>query len=325
MRKRLIYVGVGGFVVLLIGFALTYSHFFGPVDRYATQTEFIVTEGQTTDQINNNLKREGFIRSRLAFQIAIGGALIGRQIRPGGYEISASMDIWTIASLLTKPPYLVFFKFPPGWRKEQIAEKLASTFAWTAAQKTEWINIDTAPSPSFVEGVYYPDTYLIPSDQSPALVAQRFRDRFQQVFAPFAIQAEQQNIPWTMVVNLASLIEREAAGPKDMPIIAGILWNRLDHHMALQLDDTLQYVKGDESNWWPVPTSADKFIESPFNTYRHVGLPPHPIDEPSLTAINAVLNPQKTDCIFYLHDTNGQIHCSVTYKGQVANVNKYLK
>jgi len=74
-----------------------------------------------------------------------------------------------------------------------------------------------------------------------------------------------------------------------------------------------------------VPQSADKYLDSPFNTYQHVGLPPHPIAEPSLAAIDAVLNPQTTSCIFYLHDPSGQIHCSKTYSGQVANVNKYLK
>jgi UPF0755 protein len=99
----------------------------------------------------------------------------------------------------------------------------------------------------------------------------------------------------------------------------------LNDHMALQIDATLQYAKGTEGDWWPTPTAADKSIVSPFNTYKHTGVPPHAIDEPGLGAINDVLNPEKTNCLYYLHDNNGQIHCSVDYAGQLANVNKYLK
>ena len=223
------------------------------------------------------------------------------------------------------PAVFVFFTFPPGWRKEQIADLLVQTFNWTPAQKTEWLNVDTAPSASFVEGVYYPDTYLIPSDETPAAVAAQFRSRFQEVFAPYADEAQQEGLPWTEVVILASLLEREAAGAQDMPLIAGIMLNRLHDHMALQIDATLQYIVGTEGDWWPVPTVADKSINSPFNTYLYAGLPPHAIANPGLGAINDVLNPEKTNCLYYLHDPTGQIHCSPTYAGQLANVKKYLK
>ena len=325
IRKRGLYIALGVSVLFLFIIALVYAHYFGPVDVYAGQVEFTVQDGETITQVTDLLRQQGFIRNRTIFTFILKAELKGGEVRAGGYELSANMDVWSLATTLSSPPYLVFFTFPPGWRKEQIADKLATTFNWTPAQKTEWITVDTNPSPSFVEGVYYPDTYLIPSDQSPAQIAQRFTDRFQQVFASDADEAHQEGLQWTDVLTMASLIEREAAGPQDMPLIAGILWNRLHNHMALQVDATLQYVVGNESNWWPVPTSADKFVSSPFNTYQNTGLPPHPIDEPSMAAINAALNPVKTDCVFYLHDPSGQIHCSPTYKGQLANIAKYLQ
>ncbi|MDR3547677.1 MAG: endolytic transglycosylase MltG [Candidatus Pacebacteria bacterium] len=324
-NKTLLYIGIAVFVLLLLAAVLLYAHYFGPVDVYAGQTNFIVQDGETTTQVTDLLKQEGFIRNRTIFELVLKSSLKGGEVRPGGYELSASMDVWSLAGALARPPYMVFFTFPPGWRKEQIADKLAETFNWTPAQKSEWLNIDTDPSPAYDEGVYYPDTYLIPSDQTPAQIAQRFISRFQDSFAPYADEARQEGMQWTDVLTMASLLEREAAGTQDMPLIAGILWNRIHAHMALQVDATLQYVAGNEANWWPMPTSADKFVSSPFNTYQHVGLPPHPIDEPSIAAIKAVLNPEKTDCLYYLHDQNGQIHCSKTYTGQLANVNKYLK
>jgi UPF0755 protein len=325
MNKHRIYVAISILVFLLFAVAILYSHYFGPVDSNAAQVQFIVQPNATRDDVANTLKKEGFIRSRFLFNLVFNAASHGSNPLPGGYELSANMDLWSIAAELARPPYLVFFSFPPGWRKEQIADKLAATFGWTPAQVAEWINVDTAPSPSFVEGVYYPDTYLIPSDQTPAQVAERFRDRFQEVFAPDADIAQQEGIPWTEVVILASLLEREAAGAQDMPLIAGIMLNRLHNHMPLQIDATLQYIEGKEGDWWPVPTIADKSVPSPFNTYLHAGLPPHAIAEPGLGAIHAVLYPEKTNCLYYLHDPSGQIHCSATYAGQIANINKYLK
>jgi UPF0755 protein len=324
-HKSLLYLVLAIIIVGLFTSALLYSHFFGPVDRYAGQVQFVVQPDETTDQISDTLKSEGFIRSRTIFDMVYSAEGHGRTTIPGGYNLSADMDVWSIAGALLQPPPMVFFSFPPGWRKEQIADKLVQALDWTPAQKAEWLNVDTAPSPSFVEGVYYPDTYLIPSGATPAQVANMFITRFQEQFAPYADQAEQEGIPWTEVVTLASILEREAAGAQDMPLIAGIMLNRLNLGMALQIDATLQYIKGTEGDWWPVPTAADKSLQSPFNTYLHAGLPPHAISEPGLGAIKSVLDPEKTNCLYYLHDDNGQIHCSATYSGQLANVNKYLK
>jgi len=323
-RRRILLFCIAA-ALLLAAVVLVYAHLFGPAGSDATQMSFIVSPSETTSDIVERLKQQGLIKSEFAFRIAYLSDLEGRQARPGGYELKATMDVWTLASTLAQSPYLSWVTIPPGLRKEQIADLLAQDLSWTDAEKEEWVATDTAPSPDYVEGVYYPDTYLIPSDEPPIDVAQQLRDRFAQVFAPYAAQAAKENIPWPKVLTIASLIEREAAGP-DMKLIAGIIWNRLDDNMKLQLDASLQYIKGnEETGWWPVPQSADKYLDSPFNTYQHVGLPPHPIAEPSLAAIDAVLNPQETSCIFYLHDPSGQIHCSKTYSGQVANVNKYLK
>ncbi|HVX91117.1 MAG TPA: endolytic transglycosylase MltG [Candidatus Paceibacterota bacterium] len=323
-RRRILFLCAAAALALAAA-VLVYAHYFGPAGDDGTQVSFVVSPNETPGDIAARLKQQGLIRSEFAFRVAYLSDLAGRDARPGGYELAKTMDVWTLASTLAKSPYLAWVTIPPGLRKEQIADLLAQDLSWTNAEKEEWVATDTNPSPSYTEGVYYPDTYLIPSDEPPVDVAQRLRDRFAEVFAPYAAEAQQQNIKWTTVLTIASLIEREAAGP-DMKLIAGIIWNRLDDGMKLQLDASLQYIKGnEETGWWPVVHSEDKYLDSPFNTYQNVGLPPHPIAEPSLAAIDAVLNPEPTNCIYYLHDPHGQIHCSKTYSGQVANVNKYLK
>jgi UPF0755 protein len=181
-------------------------------------------------------------------------------------------------------------------------------------------------SPNYIEGVYFPDTYLIPTDQPPAQVAQRLRSRFQEAFAPYADEAVKQKVSWTKVLTIASLIQREAGSADDMPVISGIIQKRLAVGMPLAIDATLQYIEGNQAEgWWAQPAAASTYPDSPFNTYKRKGLPPHPIANPGLAAIDAALHPIATDCLFYIHDTKGVMHCSPSYSGQRANIQKYLK
>lgn len=323
LRGRMLLAGIA-FILVLAGTLVVYARYFGPVDPSASVSEFIVTPDDTFEEIASELKTQGYLRSITAFRIAYAKTGNLRGIREGGYELSANMDAWTIAELLSKPPYLAWITFPPGWRKEQIADFLTKKLDWTPEQKLRWITIDTAPSFAQTEGVYYGDTYLIPSDQEPAQIAARLRGRFEEVFAPYAARAVERNVTWTEALTMASLIEREAA-KDDKRLISGILWNRVNDGMPLQVDATLQYIRGAEGDWWPTPTPEDKKLDSLFNTYKYRGLPPHPIANPSLGSIEAALNPEKTTCLYYLHDTKGEIHCSVSYAGHKANVQKYLK
>ncbi len=323
-RRHLIIAGVVG-VALLFAFVLGYARYFGPVTGSSVPaTEFIVTPDAELDTIVRELKVGGYIKSITAFRIAYAKSGSLRGVREGGYMLSPSMDAWTVAELLSRPPYLAWITFPPGWRKEQIADYLADELNWTPEQKTQFIEVDTAPTFEQIEGVYYGDTYLIPSDQTPAQVAARLRDRFEETFAPYAAQTVEKNVTWSEALTMASLIEREAA-KNDKKLVAGILWNRINDGMRLQVDASLQYIRGTEGNWWPVPRSEDKELESPFNTYMYAGLPPHPIANPSLESIDAALNPEDTNCIYYLHDSDGVIHCAVTYAGHRANVERYLR
>lgn len=323
-RRHLAIVGIAT-LVFLFGFVLLYARYFGPVTPASIPaTEFIVAPDSEFDVIARELKTGGYIKSITAFRVAYGmrGGL--HEIREGGYMLSPSMDAWTVAELLSRPPYLAWITFPPGWRKEQIADYLAKELGWSDEEKRQFIDVDTAPTFEQIEGVYYGDTYLIPSDQAPAQVAARLRDRFREMFAPYAEQTVEKNVTWTEVLIMASLIEREAA-KNDKHLVAGILWNRINDGMRLQVDASLQYIRGEEGNWWPQPRSEDKGLESPFNTYKYAGLPPHPIANPSLESIEAALNPEDTECLYYLHDNEGQIHCSASYAGHRANVDRYLR
>jgi UPF0755 protein len=125
---------------------------------------------------------------------------------------------------------------------------------------------------------------------------------------------------------IASLLEREAYDFTDMRYISGIIWNRLFTDMRLQLDATLQYAKGNKvkpQTWWPKVVPEDKYIASVYNTYKHKGLPPGAISNPSAEAVLAALNPVKIDCMYYFHDADGGFHCTKTYEEHKTLLKKY--
>ncbi|MFA6301260.1 MAG: endolytic transglycosylase MltG [Candidatus Paceibacterota bacterium] len=284
--------------------------------------QFVVSLTATSDDISANLLSGGYIKDSTAFSLSIGTT---KSIDPGAYKISKVMTPAQILQTLRGKPYMKWVVIPPGFRKEEIAELLAPALGWTAKQKSEWITKDTTVKPEYIEGVYAPNTYLIPVGETPASVTTRLIAKFNENFAYYLPQFTAKNIKWTSGLTLASLVQREAANVADMPLIAGILWNRLNQSMMLNVDATLQYVRGNTGNgWWAPITVADKKIDSPYNTYMHTGLPPHPIAEPSISAIAAVLHPTATDCLYYLHDKNHATHCAATYEEHQANIQKYL-
>jgi UPF0755 protein len=120
---------------------------------------------------------------------------------------------------------------------------------------------------------------------------------------------------------MASILEREATSSSDRRIIAGILWKRLDDRMPLQVDAALAYVLNKDGTKL---TSADLATTSPFNTYKNLGLPPTPIGNPGLSAIEDAISPESTTYWYYLSDSKGNIHYSSTYDEQIVNESKYL-
>ncbi len=287
---------------------------------------FVVSRTAETADIQEKMSTDELLGSRWLLGPAIllhGG--YGR-IDPGGYRLTANMGTWAIAGILTADPPLKWVTIPEGLRREQVADRLAKALGWDDQKRERFLLADIRPPYDLSEGFYYPDTYLIPVDEDETLVAKRFINRFNENFAPYVEPLREANIKYDTAIKLASLIQREAGGKHDMALIAGVLWNRLLIKMPLQVDATLQYARGDTgSGYWAPVAVADKKIDSPFNTYLHAGLPPSPIANPGLDAIDAVLHPEETDCLFYLHDNDAQIHCAKTYDGHKENIEKYLR
>lgn len=255
------------------------------------------------------------------FAVSVGGFLT--MFFHYGFEPSLLTSLSFYQNLAN--PSVRVVRVQEGLRKEEIAEVVGEKLGWTDNEKSEFVNGHLALKSENLEGKYFPKTYMLQKDEDPlgvtATMLQEFNKQNSTIKKPKSTKILNQDTALT----IASIIQREAGGKSDMKLISGIIWNRLFSGMKLQMDATLQYAKGSEENgWWGKVKSADKNILSSYNTYLHVGLPPTPIANPGLAAIDAAYNPQKTSCIFYIHDKKGRIHCSATYEGHKANIAKYL-
>jgi UPF0755 protein len=297
--------------------------FFGPVGGKKEMELFVVPQQAESFDAAGELKKQGFVRNEWIARII----LEGKAIEPGGYRLNKSMWLWQITFTMKSKPGLMWITITGCQRREQIGETLQKVLGWDQIKIDQWNSAYKSMEPDYVEGVYYPDTYLLPVDETGSQIAKRFVDRFNEKFAPYFQKFQDANIRWVTALKIASLIEREAGGPSDMKLISGIIWNRLNTDMKLQIDATMQYTKGKkpDGSWWGGIDLAQKLNESPYNTYLHEGLPPTPICSPSITSIEAVLNPEETDCLYYLHDSSKQIHCAETYVEHKQNIVKYLQ
>jgi len=217
-------------------------------------------------------------------------------------------------------PSMRIVRVEEGLRKEEIAKVITSKLNWDDQDRENFI------SNANVEGHYFPKTYLIYKDEDPSVVMTTMQNEFLKQVSKVKKPKSKQIINEETALKIASIVQREAANKNDMNLISGIIWNRVFGGMKLQIDATLQYAKGsEEDGWWTQVDPEDKKIKSLYNTYLYKGLPPGPIANPGLAAISAAFNPQKTDCLFYLHDKNRKIHCTKTYEAHKKNIEIYLK
>lgn len=315
------------FVFLLaFGFFLPslFSAFFGPLNNSKETIVFVIPQEKSNFKLSDSLLDQRLIKNKKGFEFLYNNFSKSKEIKPGGYKLNSSLDAWQVIKKLEGKQDLMWVNIFFCPRKEQVGENLAKILGWNSEKLNEWNNLfkDT----EYYEGVYYPDTYLIPTDESVEQIAQRFINRFNEKFAPLTDDFTSKNIKWTTGLKIASLIAREAAGREDAKLISGIIWNRLNQDMRLQIDATMQYTLGKNENgsWWGNISLEEKQSDSLYNSYKHEGLPPTPICSPNIDFIEATLNPEETDCLFYLHDSSRQIHCAKTYREHLENIKLYL-
>jgi UPF0755 protein len=171
------------------------------------------------------------------------------------------------------------------------------------------------------EGFLFPDTYFFLPNATTESIITTLRATFDEKTSEVKGDITASGHDLEDVVIMASLLEKEASNYRDQQMIAGVLWNRLEDDMLLQVDATFLYTIGKGTFEL---TRSDLASDSPYNTYKHKGLPPTPIGNPGLRAIQAVLNPVEHEYLFYLADSDGVTHYSVTHDEHVRKKRIYF-
>jgi len=208
----------------------------------------------------------------------------------------------------------------PGERSEEVTKNIGDVLRWDASQRAEFVTLMDANEFDFSQGFIPPGRFVTHRSASPTDIADLLKEEFKTTVSDRYTDEVATYITLDETLVIASLIEREARDFENMREVSGVIWNRIFIDMPLQLDASLQYAKANnpyEPNWWPAVRPADKFIDSPFNTYQNKGLPPEPIANPSVDAIVAALNPYTTECVYYFHSRTSEYYCSVTYEEHV--------
>lgn len=316
MKKLVIVISLT--VIVIFGSLLWWKNGVSPADsKNKNSIIFVVEKGAGLKEIAAKLKTAGLIKNRVVFFLYTRFGRFENKIQAGDFRLNKSMTAQEIAQNLTHGTLDIWITVPEGKRATEIAEILKEKIP---TYNSSWIN-----SLILNEGYLFPDTYLIPKDSDIKIVIDQMKGNFDRKYA--SINISNSKLTKSQIVILASLIEREAITNTEKPIIAGILMNRLNVGMALQVDATIQYAKGQNvlnKKWWDSVTLDEyKSVTSDYNTYLFAGLPPGPISNPGLEALRAAADPANTTYLYYLHDKNRQIRYAKTLREHNANIEKY--
>ncbi len=266
---------------------------------------FQLRRGLSGREIARDLQQHGLIRHPASFLIWVKffGA---NRLRPGIYDLPTSSSGLEIYRRFEKGPPLVRVTFPEGWMARQMAALLESKGIVNATEFMKVVQQGQA------EGYLFPDTYFFEQDTPAEKVVTRMRTRFSEVLPKdFELQAKQRKLTTKELVTLASMVEKEARAPAERPIIAGVFYNRLKKKMLLESCATVEYALG---KWKPRLLYKDLEVKSPYNTYKHAGLPPGPICNPGAASLEAAAHPAVTDMLYFVADGQGTHRFSRYYK-----------
>lgn len=307
-------------IVVAVAGVLWWKNGTMPADaKDKTPQIFVINKGEGMRQISSDLKSKGLIKDPIVFFLLTRKLGIDTKIQAGDFRLNPSMSAFDVAETLTHGTLDIWVTVPEGKRAGEIADILGKLMP---GYKSSWRSVLIAN-----EGYLFPDTYLIPREATVNQIVTLMKNNFDSKYA--ALQKGTSNFSENEIAIIASLVEREAKFANDRPLVASVIINRLNLGMALDIDATIQYALGyqpSENSWWKKTLTADDLnINSPYNTRKNAGLPPTPISNPGSAALEAAINPAKTDYLYYVSDKNGVNHYAKTIQEHSQNVQKYLQ
>jgi UPF0755 protein len=335
VKRALVILGV---VAALLALALGGAWLFvrraiwTPVDADAETVVFEIESGANAKQVGRQLADANLIHDPLAWQIWLRLEPDADTLKAGRHEVSAAMTLPEIHAALASPPLPEDepFTVVEGWRRVDTDAALAEqgwaeAGAYLAATKEPSayeLPFDVeAPT---LEGYLFPETYKFVKEDFTVedLVRRQLETFVERFWRTHAEDVERSERTLHEVVTMASMLEREEPVPSVRPKVAGVLYKRLDADHPLGVDATSRYTL---EAWNDRRAFLEKLRDpdDPYNTRLRLGLPPTPIGAPSLSSLQAALEPEASPYWYYLHDANQQIHFAETAEGHEANRRRY--
>jgi len=320
-------------LILIIGAAILiidYNRSIGsPNSQDDEKVVLEITEGESVEDILQSLLENDLISKKNYYytKFYLRKNSLGAKLQAGVYDLPRNLTIEELIDTLQfGKSQEVWVTIPEGLRKDEIAEIIEKEINGnetaifskeeflSLTEDKEFINtLGLSVEVDNLEGFLFPDKYSFPKEISTREVIEKLVDNFKnKVGEEYTYQD----------IILASIVEREGYNENDRPIIAGIILKRFEEGWLLQTDATLLYPVKD---WKHTITQEDKNDDNPYNTYKKIGLPPTPICNPGLQAIEAVWNPVETQYYYYIHDKDRNTHYGTTLEEHNANVQKYLR
>ena len=320
MYKRLPRMFFSLSVSIIIGILLcvsTYWLLISPPRAFPAPYHLVIEPGQTLFSISHELVQDQVIRSPRVFEMLMLTFGSEKRISDGEYYFAAPTSVIEIALRISGKQFGIDRQkvtFPEGFSNADMARRLKQLFP--EFNDTLFLQLGAQ-----YQGYLFPDTYGFFPSTEPDVVIAALKRTFAEKIGPYNEAIAASGHSKAEIITMASIIEKEAAGA-DRAMVAGILWKRIAHGMPLQVDAPFLYLLGKESKDL---TREDLAMRSPYNTYINKGLPPMPINNPGLAAIDAALHPTPSAYLYYLHDSTGGIHYASTYAVHKKNITTYLK
>lgn len=328
-RTRLVFISIGLFFLVVVFLSLGFGLFLvSPADKEGADQVFVVKERSSLKEVAGDLEKRGLITNKTLFVLWTRVKGYGKEIRAGEYSLSPSMPPVQLLEILRKGLVILHpVTIPEGFTRDQIADVLA---AKGLADKKRFLELteDKAllrqygiSGPS-LEGHLFPDTYYFSRGTPTLAVLDTMVKRFRQAVAPFMEKTQGTGMKFEDVVTLASIVEKETGRPEERPLIASVFLNRLRLGMRLESDPTVIY--GME-NFGGDLKKKDLTEKTPYNTYVIYGLTPGPIANPGLESIRAVVEPARTDYLYFVSRNDGSHQFSKTLAEHNRAVGIYQK
>jgi UPF0755 protein len=288
-----------------------YNTLHTPVEHDKANTFITIEKGTPPNQIIGMLTNEGIIKSPLATQIYLRSFGDAGKLQAGEYQFPSPITpLEVLDELAEGKERTIKLTIPEGWTRFEISKRIAKLFPTeppTDENAVLYLMNDTSlikdfdPKAENLEGYLYPTTYQFPIGTEPKDVIKRMVDQFRKTWKPeWTLEAQKLGRSNHEIVTIASLIENESKFAKERRIVSSVIYNRLNRSMALGIDATNVYIAKMRGKWDGVINKSDIEIEHPYNTRKISGLPPGPISSASESALEAALNPAKTEYLYYV-------------------------